>query len=343
MDTVRQVIIFGGTGFIGTHLAQHFLDEGLVNKITLVDLLPPRIEAHTTLLQKCLQSGKVTFIQSDVRQPIPASVVSPDADIIFNLASIHREPGHAPQQYFETNIPGAENICAFASAARCNRVVFLSSIAVYGPSEKMKDEQSLPVPVTPYGRSKLEAEEIHQTWQAANPERRLLILRPGVVFGPGEKGNVTRLIRSIVNRYFFYMGNRTVRKAGGYVKELCLVTRFGLDYQDGSDEHKTILNFSMNPPATMQTFVDTIRRVVGRRHAPPAVSRTLLLGVAYLVDAVARIFHVDQPINPVLVRKTFRSTFVDPKRLRELGYRWKYTLEDALLDWKQDCPEDFLK
>jgi hypothetical protein len=41
------------------------------------------------------------------------------------------------------------------------------------------------------------------------------------------------------------------------------------------------------------------------------------------------------------VRKTFRSTFVAPRRLRELGYAWKYSLEEAFRDWKRECPDDF--
>jgi hypothetical protein len=45
----------------------------------------------------------------------------------------------------------------------------------------------------------------------------------------------------------------------------------------------------------------------------------------------------------VRVRKLFRSTSIDPKRLRELGYKYQYTLETALLDWKHDLPDDFSK
>lgn len=48
-----------------------------------------------------------------------------------------------------------------------------------------------------------------------------MIARPGAVFGPDERGNVSRLIKAVFGRYFFYMGNRDTRKAGTYVKELC--------------------------------------------------------------------------------------------------------------------------
>lgn len=345
MDTnpaQATVVLFGGTGFIGTHLAQHWLRSGLAQKIVLVDLLPPRNEPYCADLQKGLADGRADFVPWDVRQPIPASLL-PKAHLILNLAAIHREPGHEPHEYFRTNVPGAENVCAWASSVDCSRIVFTSSISPYGPAEELKDESSLPAPETPYGSSKLAAEKIHIGWQSGCAGRRLLILRPGVVFGPGEGGNVTRLVRSIVKGYFVYMGNRQTRKAGGYVKELCRAIQFGLEHQDRSREAVTLLNFSMDPPATLETYVNAIRKVAGIRRAPLSVPRSLLLGVSYPIDAIARLFGIHQPISPVRVRKLFRSTSIDPAGLRQLGYVWQYSLEEAFLDWQHDRPQDFAR
>jgi nucleoside-diphosphate-sugar epimerase len=263
--------------------------------------------------------------------------------IIFNLAAIHREPGHEPREYFETNIHGAENVCEYATASQSSRIVFTSSIAPYGPSEEQRDETSLTVPETPYGSSKLVAENIHRTWSAACPNRRLLILRPGVVFGPGENGNVTRLIKSVLRGYFVYIGNRGTRKAGGYVKELCHVTQFGLEHQDRSGEKVTLLNFSMNPPPALEDLVDAITAVAGSRPLVLSLPRSLILGTSYLIEAAAGAARIKQPVSSVRVRKLFRSTLIDPKRLRELGYKWQFGLEDAFRDWMQARPCDFLK
>ncbi|MGA8289003.1 MAG: hypothetical protein WB950_09875, partial [Acidobacteriaceae bacterium] len=46
-------------------------------------------------------------------------------------------------------------------------------------------------------------------------------------------------------------------------------------------------------------------------------------------------------VNPVRMRKLSQSTYIEPLRLREAGYRFDYTLEQAMVDWKQDAPEDF--
>ena len=207
-------------------------------------------------------------------------------------------------------------MCAWASAVACPRIVFTSSIAPYGPSGELKNEESLPVPDSPYGSSKLAAEKIHMVWQVACNRRKLLILRPGVVFGPGERGNVTRLIRSVVKGYFVYMGNRQTRKAGGYVKELCRVMQFGLGHQDKSGESLTLLNFSIDPPPTLETYVAAIQNAAGIRRSPINLPRRLLLGISYPIHGVASLFGIRQPISPVRVRKLFRSTSIDPSGLR---------------------------
>jgi len=79
----------------------------------------------------------------------------------------------------------------------------------------------VPCPNTHYGSSKLAAEKIHIAWQNRDIKNRILtIVRPGVVFGKGEGGNMSRLVKLIHKNFFFYMGNKDTRKAGIYVKEL---------------------------------------------------------------------------------------------------------------------------
>jgi len=188
------------------------LREPGVEQVTVVDIRPPRTDAYAASLQAALASGKARFVQHDIRQPLPLDGLQ-KADLIFNFSAVHREPGHQPHEYYETNLLGTTNVCAYADAVDCRHIVFTSSISPYGPSEELRHEDSLPVPETPYGGSKLVAEKMHIAWQTSSPERKLLILRPGVVFGPGEGGNVTRLVRSLVKGYFVYMGNKEPRKA----------------------------------------------------------------------------------------------------------------------------------
>jgi GlcNAc-P-P-Und epimerase len=337
---LKQVVIFGGTGFIGTHTAQRLLQEPCVEQVVLVDIGPPRTEPHTAGLQAALASGKARFVHHDVRQPVPLDAL-PRADLIFNFAAVHREPGHRPREYFETNLLGATHVCNYAAAVGCRHIVFASSISPYEVSEESKHEESLPVPETAYGASKLAAEKMHIAWQVAAPGRKLVIVRPGVVFGAGEGGNVTRMVRSLAKGYFVYMGNKATRKAGGYVKELGNVFLFVIDYQKRSCEGVTLLNFSMQPPPMLSQYVDAVRKVCGIQRAPLSLSRKLLVGISYPAEFVAGIFGIQQPISPTRIRKLYRSTNIEPRKLQELGYSYQYTLEEAFLDWKKDKPEDF--
>jgi nucleoside-diphosphate-sugar epimerase len=338
---MKSVVLFGGTGFIGTHLTQALCNFQLAENIYLVDLKPPDTRPYTRALQQGMSSGRVIYVNHDVRQPIPSGLLPDGADLVFNLAAVHREPGHAPHEYFETNLLGAENVCDWAERVDCKTVVFTSSISPYGPSDEKKTETSVPVPETPYGSSKLAAEKVHMMWQAAGQDRKLLILRPGVVFGPGEGGNVTRLVRSLVKGYFVYMGNRSTIKAAGYVKELCLVTLFGLDTLRKGEAPYLVLNFTMDPPPTMQQMVETILRVIDSKRIPLNLPRSLLLGLSYPISGLSRIAGIDFPINPVRMRKLFRSNNIQAQKLQSLNYQYAYTLESAFLDWKEDCPEDF--
>ncbi|MGO4517996.1 NAD-dependent epimerase/dehydratase family protein [Terriglobus sp. 2YAB30_2] len=341
MDALnRSFVIFGGNGFIGTHTALTLLAADPRNTIYLVDIRPPRTEGYARPIVEALSSGRAVFVQHDVRQPMPTDLL-PQAEIVFNFAAIHREPGHAAPEYFETNLLGAEHVCDWATRTSSRKIIFTSSISPYGPSESRKDERSIPTPESPYGSSKLAAEKIHLAWLAGDSARRLVIMRPGVVFGPGEGGNVTRLVRSLVKGYFVYMGNRDTIKAGGYVKELCQVMLFAMAYLQEHQQSFLLLNFSFGPTPKLQDFVRAIQKTVGLKRSPLSVPRSLLLGVSYPVSTLASAFGIKTPINPVRVRKLFRSTNVYPMRLEELGYRFRFTLEEAFEDWKKDLPEDF--
>jgi nucleoside-diphosphate-sugar epimerase len=335
-----NAVLFGGTGFIGRHLAAHLLSSGISDRVVLADLAPLDPAAAPSAL---LAAGeRAPFRRVDVRRPIDGALAPQPADLVVNLAAVHREPGHAAHEYFETNLRGAEHVCLWAEAAGCRTVVFTSSISPYGPSETEKSEASPPAPATPYGESKLGAERIHRDWQArAAHERRLVIVRPGVVYGPGEQGNVTRMVRAVLHGWFVYMGNRRTVKAGGYVKELCATIVWVLGRQRASGEGVVLYNFSTAEPATIEHFVRAICAVAGVRRAVPRLPYALVWSLAWLVQTAARPLGSRPSFHPVRVRKLVRSNNVVPAYLTAAGYPWRYTLESALADWKAERPDEW--
>jgi len=342
----RTCVIFGGTGCIGTHVARHLLELPQVECIVLADIRPVRSEAYAKPLLQSMhvtdgKPARVAVIVCDVRKPADFDKLPQRVDLIVNLAAVHREPGHESQEYFDTNLPGAENVCAYAVRAGCGQIVFTSSISPYGPSDLPRDEDSTPVPETPYGVSKLAAEKIHKEWQQAEPDRRLVVLRPGVVFGAGEHANVARLARSLARGYFVYMGNRDTRKSGVYVKELCHVMQFALERQASADESMLLWNVSMDPPPKLEQYVEGICLAAGLRRPGISVPRWLLVAMSYPISALVRLLGRQSSINPLRMRKLSQPTHIEPLRLREAGYRFRYTMEQAMADWKVEAPEDF--
>lgn len=338
---MRCAVIYGGTGFIGSFFARFLIDQKLIEKVYLVDVEP--LERKVSAFRRAfgVSNENLEVIIADVRQSIDWTP-SESVELIANFAAVHREPGHEDFEYYETNLLGAENVCAWAERVGCNRLIFTSSISPYGPSEAMKDERSLPVPATAYGGSKLAAEKIHQIWQAKDDaNRRLVIVRPGVVFGPGEGGNVSRLIKAVLHRYFFYMGNRATRKAGVYVKELCNAMWWVLQQQESKGERVSLFNMSMNPGPSIEEYVNAVCTVAGVKRTVPAVPYPLLLTAAYAIDTIARPLGISHPFSPVRIRKLVRSNNILPTYLVENGYPYQYTLESAFADWKQSCPEEW--
>jgi nucleoside-diphosphate-sugar epimerase len=339
---MNSVVIFGGTGFIGTFFAQHLLENGHISKVYLVDFESIEFKSSEFRKKQVAKSSHIVFVRGDVRESLDWFTPPEQVTLIANLAAIHREPGHKDHEYFETNLHGAEHVCNFAERVGCQNIIFTSSIAPYGVSEFVKDESTLPIPVTAYGSSKLVAEKIHQIWQAKDVNnRRVVIVRPGVVFGPGEGGNVSRLIKAVTHRYFFFMGNESTRKAGVYVKELCNAMWWVLQEQKKSGEAVTVFNMTMNPGPSIGEYVKAVCKTQGIKRFVPTLPYKTLMGVAYVIDALARPLGIKHPFSPVRIRKLARSNNIIPTYLVDHGYQFQYSLDSAFADWKKSCPEEW--
>lgn len=312
-------LIFGGSGFIGTHL---------------VNLLHGQYPAATIYNLDVVENnhgGKSVFVHCDVRQPIELGVPFSDNDVIFNFSAVHRTPGHPDRDYFETNIRGAENVTEFAERHGIRKIVFTSSIAPYGASEDLKEETTLPMPNTPYGISKLVAEKIHGAWQAKNQqERQLTIVRPGVVFGTGENGNFTRLYWGIRSRRFVYPGRKDTIKGCIYVKDL---VRFMLYRVEHHQEGVELYNCTYEPAFTIEQICHAMMKVTGMKRNLVKIPGGLLMGAA----AVAGVLGGRAlGIHPARVKKLMVSTNISGKKLAASGYKFRYTFQEALEDWFND-------
>lgn len=313
-NTKRCAIIFGGSGFIGTHLAEELQSQNF--DVIVADLVPPERKA-------------LKFITCDVREKINLNLDS-KPEIIFNLAAVHRTPGHKPSEYYETNVKGAKNVTRWATEQSIDKIVFTSSISVYGPNENLLDESATPAPISDYGKSKLRAEEIYNQWQSSEdvPSRSLVICRPAVVFGRGERGNFTRLAKALKGHYFFFPGGRETRKASGYVKD---ATRSLIFFAE-KDIRKIVYNFSFPTSYTIGEICDAF--CIISNYAKP-----MSIPVAQVGKALSKVGGPLGSLGQRLLKLVF-ATNIAPTKLQEFGFTWKYDLRSALHDWNVESKFD---
>ena len=136
-------------------------------------------------------NSKSVVIGFDARDTSPAfaAVASQGArdagDVVVNQAAVHRDDVRDKSEYQRTNVDGAENVAQVCSEKGIKKIVFTSTVAVYGFAEPGTNESGKINPFNEYGRTKFEAEEKLRSWQEAS-DNSLLIVRPTVIFGEGR-------------------------------------------------------------------------------------------------------------------------------------------------------------
>jgi nucleoside-diphosphate-sugar epimerase len=320
MSNATQAIIFGGAGFIGTHLATCLVASQKYKRVVSVDIGQPRANV-----------AGVEYLRHDVRETIDSGISDGSPTDIFNLAAIHVTPGHPDGDYYYTNVLGAVNVCRFANAIGCSNIVFTSSISIYGPSEAALDEEATPAPVSAYGRSKLAAEKIHLLWQSEALNRKLTIVRPAVIYGLHERGNFTRLSRMMERNAFVYPGRTDTIKSCGYVKDLVS----SMIFMSGQNDGVRIYNFSFEHRYTISEICAAFSRVAGYKE-PRLTIPIWFMNLAVLPFEALHSAGLKTGINRDRVRKLWFSTNILPKRLVESGFKFSYDLESSLVEWKRE-------
>jgi GlcNAc-P-P-Und epimerase len=311
----RHAVVFGGSGFIGNHLVASLSAAGA--SAIVADIRDPgRLP------------GGARFVEADVRAPISFEPDSPDP-LVFNLAAVHRTPGHPDHEYFETNVAGARNVTAFCTQHDARSLWFTSSISVYGPSEQAFSESSPLRPSSAYGRSKQEAEEVHREWAGSAAGRRLVVARPAAVFGPGENGNFTRLAAGLRRGFFLYPGRKDTIKACGYVDDLIGSLRFMWTRASPVATY----NYGYPQPPTLEAICRAFHEV-GRLPLPRGTMPAgPMLAAARVLAALGL-----KTFDPERVRKLVTSTNIEARALAEAGFEYETDLRSGIARWRAADP-----
>lgn len=305
------VLVTGSSGFIGTHLVSRLVEMG--KSVSCIDIKEPRVRLPG-----------VRYIEGDVRN-ISALDISGTGAII-NLAAVHTTPGHPDHEYYDTNVLGALEIVKAAELHGVKNIIFTSSISVYGPSEDRKTEESKPAPVTAYGKSKFMAEEIFRLWCSAREDRKLIIARPAVVFGPGEGGNFTRMAKLMSSGFFVFPGRRDAIKSCIYVQDLIDIMMHA--YSAGGNYE--LINGSYLECPTLEDIVTALRDGYFPNARFVDVPAGIVKGAAKMLSMVNGL---GLGIHPERVEKLLRSTNVYPAWAEKNRLLMDRTLQSGLEAW----------
>lgn len=281
-----MVSIVGGSGFIGTRLSQRLSKAGLL--FSIVD--------------KALSRAFPSNVQlADVRNIDALRKAIPENSPLVNLAAEHRDDVRPLSLYDEVNVGGARNLCSVAREKNIRTIVFTSTVAVYGFALIGTDESGKIAPFNDYGRTKYEAEQVLKAWQAEAPdERTLVIIRPTVVFGEQNRGNVYNLLRQIASGRFVMVGKGENRKSMAYVENVAAFIEYSLSFKPGVH----IYNFIDKPDFTMNQLVGAVKRSLGQ---PEQIGFRLPYVVGYAIgkgfDLVAAITGKRLAISSIRVKK----------------------------------------
>lgn len=307
-----QITVLGGSGFIGTRLVGALLDAG--HTVRIFDKAPSA--AHPALATL-----------GDVRDAQAVAQALQGCDCAIDLAAEHRDDVRPASLYFDVNVGGARNIVQATEATGVRRIVFLSSVAVYGLGQPLADEASPLRPGSDYGRSKVEAEAVYSDWVGAAPDARsLLLVRPTVVFGEGNRGNVFTLIDQLRRGRFAMVGDGANRKSIAYVGNLVdfLVTQLG------TAPGVSVCNYADKPDPTMRELVAAVAALLPGHKPIPRVPRALALAGGAVFDLLGQLRGRPLPIGIARIRKFCAETTVATPMLEHAGFRPHVSLDDAL-------------
>jgi dihydroflavonol-4-reductase len=289
------VAVTGATGFIGRHLVAALAARGVqVRAIVRPRRGPAALEGATVVTAPLERT--------------PLAEAFRGADQVVHLAGVVSSA--RARDYTDVNVTGAREVAAAAREAGA-RLVHVSSLAAAGPSSLLRPrrEHDQPDPITPYGRSKLEGERAVQ----AIPGLRWTILRPGVVYGPGDRAMLP-LFRWVARGVAPLVGRRdaayTLVHVDDVVRAILAATA---DAATGD-----VLFVGHPTPATGRQVLDAIQAALGRHAAVVPVPAALVHAAALAGEAVGRLSGRPSVLNRSRDRELFAVGFVcSVERLRE--------------------------
>ncbi len=224
----QKILVTGASGFIGSHLVEYGIQQG--------HKMYAGVRKSSNLQYLNELETNIVYLDFKDKNGLTQTLHSEQFDLIIHCAGITKTPNR--QEYYTVNCVYVQHIIeGIKRVSPQTAFIFMSSIAAYGPAEKQSsailDEQSIPYPVTHYGKSKLRAEE----YLANSTFENYTIFRPTVVYGPREK-ELLLLFKLLNKRLELFIGHNKQKLSFVYIADLVKVV-----YQSSTKNHSGLSYF----------------------------------------------------------------------------------------------------
>ncbi|MCF6171902.1 MAG: NAD-dependent epimerase/dehydratase family protein [Bacteroidales bacterium] len=307
----KKVTVIGGSGFVGTRL---------------INLLKSDFIVHNIDKNNSAFFPEITSI-CDVRNQKNLSDVIGSTDTVILLAAEHRDNVSPTRLYYDVNVEGTRNVLDVMAGKGIKNIIFTSSVAVFGLNKPNPDENYPVDPFNHYGKSKYQAEEILTKWQKEDANRSVTIIRPTVIFGENNRGNVYNLLKQIASGNFQMVGKGINKKSMAYVGNVVEFIKYSIhNYQPGIQ----VFNYIDKPDMTMNELVGQVEKSLSKKISSTRLPYWLGMLAAYGFDILSVLTGKKFAISSVRVKKFCATTQFDATKAHSSGFVAPFTLSEGL-------------
>ncbi|MCI5134171.1 MAG: SDR family NAD(P)-dependent oxidoreductase [Candidatus Electrothrix sp. AW2] len=222
MNYGKKILVTGADGFIGSHLTEMLVKEGLQVKA----LSQYNSFNNWGWLEDIDCQNQIEVLSGDIRDPYYCKYIAQDIDIIFHLAALIAIPYSyvAPDSYVDTNIKGTLNICQAARENGVKRIIHTSTSEVYGTAQYVPIDEKHPLqPQSPYSATKIAADAMAMSFYNAF-DLPVTIARPFNTYGPRQSARavIPTIITQIASgKKRIKLGDVSPTRDFNYVLDTC--------------------------------------------------------------------------------------------------------------------------
>ena len=338
------ITVIGGSGFVGTRLVKRLLAAGHTVRIAdkRKSVTYPELWTRCDVRNAPSESAEFMASLTDEAMAPGADEIAKKAmpmhsllevlkgsDVVINLAAEHRDDVTPKSLYDEVNVQGSENICKACTELGIKKIIFTSSVAVYGFAPVGTDESGEINYFNDYGRTKYLAEGKFRDWLKADSANNVVIIRPTVIFGEQNRGNVYNLLRQIASGRFPMVGKGTNRKSMNYVENVAAFIEYELIHDTEPGEH--LYNYCDEPAYDMNHLVLDCYKALGK---PKTKLFHFPFWLAYCgglcFDLLAFVTRKKFAINSIRVKKFTQNTYFVGSNIKKTDFVAPVALEEGL-------------